>query len=227
MGPPNSATEGDEPAFDEKQVSVIFIGSFNPRILQPSWFDARGLLTERDVEAAGLLVSDAVTAFRTPLFTLLCDQNRCQITTASKTPTPDLIRDLAVDMFEILGETPINGIGINAYAHVPPRVKTWDAVVAQLGDPHKTLELMEGQGLRTVELTGLRPGDGLSGSRQVLMQPSNFITDGVFILVNDDVRLGSPEDQGNGRMAVEILRTEWKPSRDFAETTIEHIAPTR
>lgn len=220
-----SADGGHE--LDERQVSIVLIGNFNPRIVQPSWFDARGLLTEADVEADNLLVSEAITTFRTPLLTLLCDQGRFQITTTGKTPTPDLIRDLVVDTFEILGETPIGQIGINELVHVPSRRKSWDALVAQFGDPQRSLEVMDEQQLKTIELTGPRPDEDPVGSRQVLMQPSVLLQDGVFIQINDHLRLDADGSPTEARTAVEILANEWGASREFADKTIQRLAPDR
>lgn len=225
---PDPAGSRDDPAIlDERQVSIVLVGSFNPRILQPSWFDARGLLDEEDVESVNMIVSEAITAFRAPLFTVVCDHNRCQFTTTSKTPTPDIVKDLAVDTFKILAETPINRIGINALAHLPANQKSWDALTAQLGDPQAVFVLMDEQKLRTIELTGRRPNDDVDGSCQILMQPSGIFPGGVYVQINDDLQVSHPDEGADARQAMDILQAQWKASRDFAEITIERVAPSR
>src|SRR4051794_27085336 len=127
---------------EQRASTIVLVGSFNPRIFQPLWFSARELLSEADVDAQSLVLTDGLSVFETEYVSFLCAQDRCQFATTAHTPTPDVIRDLAIGAFSILRDTPIWECGINHSAHVPASVRRWDHVVAQFGDPQKTLVLL-------------------------------------------------------------------------------------
>ena len=74
--------------------TVVLVGRFNPRILQPAWFDAKGLLAEEDVNPKTLVLTDGFVSFETQTVEVFCAQERCQVGTKELTPTPDVIRDL-------------------------------------------------------------------------------------------------------------------------------------
>lgn len=211
---------------EEAGTTVVLLGAFNPRIFQPMWFAARGLLAESDVDAQSVIVSDGFSAFSTNVATMFCAQERCQFSASNNTPSPDVVRDLVVGTFSILKETPIWEVGINHTGHIPASVRRWDDVVAQFGDPHRSYELLPDQYVLTIELRAPRQ-DRYDGSRTAQLQPSRRLEGGVYFNLNDDVVLRPPEDrQGLGAVeALDAIDDIWDGSRALADRMHDRLAP--
>jgi hypothetical protein len=212
---------------EQRIVAVVLLGRFNPRIFQPAWFAARELLAEVDVDPKSIVMTDGFVAFDTEFVKLLCAQDRCQFVSGATTPTPELIRDLVIGTFTILAETPIWEFGINHAVHIPPQIRRWDDVTAALGDPQRSLMLLEGQALQTVVLQSPRT-DRYEGSRTLSLQPSVQLETGVYMALNDDVIVHPPDsrDAIGARRTIEILDDVWDESHTLAESIRVRLAPT-
>lgn len=203
----------------------MLIGRFNPDILQPMWFAAKGLLSEQDVDADSVLVSQGFTSFATDELTIVCSRDRLQFGTTPKTPTEDILRDVITQTFELLVETPVIQLGVNHQVHIPKSEQTWDTVVGLLGDPQRRLVLLDEQELRTVELTAKRD-DGFEGSRTIHMQPSVYHEGGVWFQLNDHVQIAeTPEQAGGAKGAIDVLSEIWDASKLLGEHILRSIAP--
>jgi len=212
---------------EQRVIAVVLLGRFNPRIFQPTWFAARELLTDVDVEPKSIVMTDGFVAFETEYLRLLCAQDRCQFVSTETTPTPELIRDLVVGTFSILGETPVWEIGINHAIHIPAQVRRWDDVVAAMGDPQRSLVLLDDQSLQTVALRSPRD-DGYEGARTLALQPSVELVDGVYMTLNDDIVVHPPDDREaiGARHAIEVFDSVWEESHAIAESIRIKLAPT-
>ncbi len=214
---------------EERATTIVLIGRFNPRIFQPMWFDAKGLLSEADVDPQSLVMTDGFAAFQTELFGLLCAQERCQFTTTATTPSPDVIRDLVLGTFTLLKETPIWECGINHVGHIPPSVRRWDDIAAQFGDPQRTFVVLDDQQLQTIEVRAQRD-DEREGSRTVQLQPSTHLEGGVWFALNDHVAVRSQPDVAETVRAAEamtVLENIWDPSVGVADDVHRLLAPSK
>jgi len=211
---------------EERGTTIVLLGSFNPAILQPAWFAARDLLAAADVDAKSLVLTDNFAAFSTDVVSVFCAQDRCQFAEVGATPTPDVIRDLMLGTFTILKETPVWECGINHAAHISPRVRRWDDVVAQLGDPQKSLILLDEQELRTIELRSPRT-DGREGDRTVHLQPSGRLEGGAWFSLNDHIVVYPPDDRASIGAAEAMLALDetWDESRALADRVHALVAP--
>jgi hypothetical protein len=205
--------------------TIVLIGGFNPRIFQPMWFHARGLLADVDVDPNSLVLTEGFVAFQTGVVSVFCAQDRCQFGTTDKTPTPDIIRDLAVGTFTLLGETPVWEVGVNHAAHIPSQNRRWDDVVAQFGDPQKSLVLLEDQALQTVALVAPRD-DGRDGERTVQLQPSARLEEGVWFTMNDHVVVHpvNARESVGAKEAVEAIEGIWDSSRELSHKLHNRLA---
>gem|GEM_PF-4287306 len=204
---------------------MVLLGRFNPRIFQPMWFEARGLLADVDVEPESLVLTDGFVAFQTPVISVLCAQDRCQFAMTSLTPTPDLIRDVVLGTFAILSETPVWEIGINHAAQIPAQVRRWDEIVAQFGDPQKALELLPGQSLLTIELRAPRD-DELAGELTLRLQPSMRLEGGIWFSVNDHVIVRDSQEPKGAGEAMATLDDMWGRSRELWSGLHGRLAPS-
>jgi hypothetical protein len=125
---------------------------------------------------------------------------------------------LVVGTFALLKETPVWEIGINHAAHVPKQRRRWDDVVAQFGDPQRSLVLLDEQRLQTIELVAPRDDDFV-GDRKVSLQPSVLLDEGVWYTINDHVIVHAPTEQESmgAQDAMSALEGIWDDSRRVAD----------
>jgi hypothetical protein len=185
-------------------VSIVMIGSFNPRIFRPEWFQKAGILGARETEAAKIrIIHEAVSAFSLDWGSIQVDQNRFSIDTAD--PPFIRIHDVVLKSFkEFLNHTPIYQLGINRLVHfsvgsfdIRDRIgrllaphEPWGKWASRIaGDPDKPH--IRG-GMRSLVMGQVDHGDGLQGSINAKVEPSVLLADGIYMDVNDHFVLGSP-----------------------------------
>ncbi len=141
---------------EEHGSTIVLLGRFNPRIFQPLWFAARGLVTDSDVDPESVVLTDGFAAFSTPLISVFCSQDRCQFGTTETTPTPDVVRDLAIGTFELLRETPVWEFGLNHMAHLTRQGQHLDEIATLSVTPKNRWTCSAGSNCETVEFVADR-----------------------------------------------------------------------
>lgn len=93
---------------------LVFLGDFNPAIFQPFWFASKGLLGEDEAENAQVeVVFNELSRFQVGGWLMVeVTRSRCEFKTM-KRPYFLPMKDLVVNVFQILSETPIKAVGIN------------------------------------------------------------------------------------------------------------------
>ncbi len=77
-----------------KDHSIVLLGNFNPKIFQPAWFVAEGLLQHQEADEANIeIIHSSVVIFRTDWMRMEVTQDRFIVTT-SKEPYDRVLRDL-------------------------------------------------------------------------------------------------------------------------------------
>lgn len=95
-------------------LSIVLLGNFNPPIFQPLWFSSKGLLRESEAENAQIdVIHPELARYKIgDWLNVEITKSRCEFRTNME-PYFDVLRDLVIDTFKILNETPINVVGIN------------------------------------------------------------------------------------------------------------------
>jgi len=94
-------------------LSIVFIGDFNPVILQPFWLANKNLIREDEASNANVeIIHNDIVKFDLDWVVIEITKNRCQFRT-NKSPYFEAVKDLATSVFRILKETPIKALGIN------------------------------------------------------------------------------------------------------------------
>lgn len=200
-------TAPSHPMLQIDGVSVVLLGSFNPKILQPAWFAAQGLIRGEEAESAEIqLVRPELVAFS-------LDWLRLQVLTdrfsASSVKDARALRDLVVGVFRVLVHTPVTGIGINCDLHfLMPSEKAWHDVGDRLAPKGPWEGILNRPGMRNVTMQSVRE-DSYKGNINVMVQPSVQVKPGVFIGVNDHYDFGDlPPGTGCGPI-VDAIEKEW------------------
>jgi hypothetical protein len=203
--------------------AIVVLGSFNPSIFQPAWFAAEGLITSGEAEAAEIrIVHRELTVFGTEYWDLECTTDRF-VVASDRSPTTEILRDLAVGVFTLLTHTPMHAVGLNHSEHW--ELGNEDAVHAlgfRLVPRENWTSVLEQPAMQTLTVQGNRPDD-FQGYIRVRIEPSIQVHNGVFLDVNDHLEFASPKDVEGANKLVKILSTEWNNSRDRASAIIEGV----
>ncbi|HEY5266247.1 MAG TPA: hypothetical protein VIJ40_05475 [Acidimicrobiales bacterium] len=223
-------------------MSIVFVGSFNPEVFQPSWLVEQGLLSKETANFASsatdkpLLVSANVTNFATDWFELQILRDRLVIATNDDSRKLEL-KDFAFGILTLLPETPVDAIGINTQAHfradsagawndfgdrfLPKDV--WESILPE--GPWKVRSGGLRVGMRTVVIEASRDETVSPGLVRMEVGPSALVEFGVYCAVN--CHFGPPDGKSEPRESAlhfsEILKDEWANAMSNSDQMIESI----
>lgn len=106
-----------QPEPEVLNLAVVIIGNFNPAIFQPEWLKNKGLIRDNEASPENLkVIHRELTVIETEDFKLEIRPSRFQLQT-NQEPFQEPLKDLIVNIFKLLGETPISAFGINFTRH--------------------------------------------------------------------------------------------------------------
>ena len=214
-------------------VSVVVLGTFNPAIFTPAWFELHGLLPEGVEARAELKVAHAqVTAFTFDWLRLDVVVERLAVAT-TEAPYVRLCDLVARTFKEFLPHTPLRALGINRDVHFPvqsaaeaDRIGRALAPVEPWGDVGRDLGF-DGKhgGMTSLTMSQLRPeGRPTGGTVNVKVEPSKRLSPGlgVFVSVNDHYALEGPS-AGTAERLMETLLRNFDESLSRSDRIIDHL----
>jgi hypothetical protein len=147
-------------------------------------------------------------------------QRRFQI--ISKDPRHyEALRDLGSAVFSILQHTPIKALGLNrAFHYKMSSVEAWHSLGHRLAPKADWDPVISGAGLKSLVVQGKRKSiEAAEGNVHIKVEPSPEVEYGVFIEVNEDVRIPG----GGADWVVAYLAKHWDDVLAFSERTAEHL----
>ena len=196
--------------------SIVLVGSFNPAIFTPAWFELHKLMPEGTAETATLEVAHPqATVFNAEWLYLNVTIERFLAETVQ---APDVrVRDLVVRTFkEYLNHTPLKALGINRNVHfdvetlanrdrigrILAPIEPWGAWGDEIG--------VDGShgGLTSITMSQNDPENRPKGGRiNVKVEPSTRIGEGrtgVFVNVNDHYECDANQRE-SAEMVIQML----------------------
>ncbi|MGY1842353.1 hypothetical protein [Modestobacter sp. SYSU DS0875] len=206
-----------EAQLEREGVSVILLGSFNPKIFQPSWLAMHDLISEDALEGASIeLITNEVSIFSLGWCDLEVLSDRLTLT-SSATPSFESLRDLLAGAMRILSHTPVFAVGINMHAHISVSSEAaWHKFGHTLAPKEGIWDFLESPGMLTVAIRSERT-DQHRGSFNVKVEPSRRFNQAIFVESNDEFRADS--DTPSAQWAVEVLLNDWELSMSRALET--------
>ena len=220
-------------------VTVVLLGSFNPPIFNPDWMVRKGVIGEEDALNANIeVIHREVAAFEIASFALRVVPERF---TASTTNPPFVaLRDLVVNIFNSLPETPISKMGINFNVHFPVAdFKKRDSVGMQLAplepwgdwgaDIPGPADVSDDDfakkhgGMASLTLIQNDIPDRPYGKVQAKVEPSKKMACGIFMEVNDHYEVGDGDSAKHGAELIGELESGWDSSLEKSEFIIDQI----
>jgi hypothetical protein len=208
--------------------SIVLRGDLNPRIFQPYWYAAQGLLGKDAAESAQIdIVHRDVSHFTLDWLDVQVFRDRFSSRTLQG-GHEEALRDFVLGTFKLLRHTPVGIMGVNFVVHFSvDSVEEWHAIGHRLV-PKEGLwaSVLESPGTRSLLIEGKRP-DGEVGYVRVKVEPSEAHHPGVFVEINDhfDRRL-------EGRIPpvsvmMDILSSQWSASVERAQKIVGRLMELR
>lgn len=203
----------------DQDMSIVLIGSFNPKIFHPDWLLRYGLIPTVDADGAEVeIVHNELSRFSLAWLDIEVTHDRFIARTHD--PAQFLpLRDLIASAFKILEHTPATSLGINSNMHfsLGDDVEGWHKIGDTLAPKEIWNEsLPERVGLATLAVQSPRQ-DNLDGKLLVSVKPSrkhDADEYGIFINVNSHVDLS---DRGIAEVPA-IITEYFEPAIDIATT---------
>lgn len=212
----------------KQTLSVVFIGSFNPRIFHPAWFEREGLVSEEE-EAASLSDSKRNGPLVTP------DLSRCQIgdeismecltdrltINAATTLGEERLRTLAAAVLTKLPHTPITAVGINHSQVFDARDEVEWHRIGDLLVPKDEVwsKVMVGRpGLALVRVEDFRPGPPpirVWSTVEPVRESHPPFRFAIHTNWHTDIPTNPTEGANPAELAEEFVSSQWEPALDF------------
>ncbi len=213
-----------EKYLQKESLSIVFLGDFNPVILQPFWLFHKGLIREEEASNAKIgVIHNEIVKYELDWVSIEISKQRCEFTT-TKSPYFDPMKDLSASVFKILKETPIKSLGIN---HIFDLKLPNSEVYYEFGNKLCPLSNWEGSlkdpRLLQLEILEKERKDCLSGQYRIRITPAYPKMDyGVSININDHYDLEHGQNGVNMEI-VKRLEENWNISIIRAKETVENI----
>ncbi len=205
---------------------IILLGDFNPKIFQPAWFGAQGLIAQSEAENAKIQVvhAEVVIFSLEDWLTLQVTRERFAAAT-TQVPYAEVMRDLVLGTFEALRHTPLRMMGINRDAHYGiESFDLWHSVGHRLAPKKIWGDILVDPGMNSLTIQGKRP-DNFDGAIRVTVEPSAIVYPGpgLFLRVNDHFEYTNLPPGAGADDIMNILRDQWDVSYKRADSIIEKV----
>lgn len=214
------------PDLTEAEISIVFIGDFNPMIFHPTWLAHQELIRVNDASDAVInVIHTDVSQFQLDwvAFQILRDRFTATIKAdAYKAHLGDIVQGI----FTILGHTPVKQLGINVTVKAQFKsTEDWHSFGHFLTPKSPWQNVLEAPGMRSVNIQGKRVDERLGFTifsiEPDLVTAENFAN----IRVNDHYDNPNLNAQTpiNANWAVEILHENYNNSIINASKMINNL----
>lgn len=203
--------------------SIVLVGSFNPGIFHPTWFEKQELLPVVETQNAQIeVISNDVAIFVMSWVRIEVLGERFVARTIDESKFGPL-RDLIVGTFRLLEHTPVTQVGLNREIEYQlPTEVLWHNVGHKLAPKEPWLPYVKSPGMKSLLMEAQRDDDQ-AGVLNITVKPVVNIPSKpktVHIQVNDHVELG---DAKTALDACKIIEETWDTSLSRATKISEGL----
>ena len=203
--------------------AIVLLGSFNPPIFQPGWFARHGMIEDDLAKAATDVHIDADAAFfLTSEFGCEVTRDRLRLFSVPTTDRREQLGDVAANAFGVLYHTPVGGISMVSFQHVPAKRRAWATFAPVLASNDNWDGFLAGATVldRIVlkrEIPGPPPGVlGLAA------EESTQRKGGVYLSLTHQYTLAG-DAADHAEVASQLLRTTWESAISEGDDLIERV----
>lgn len=199
-------------------VSIVLLGSFNPGIFHPAWFQKEELLPEIEAEAAKIeVISNDIAIFTVAWLRIEAIGDRFVAKTMDESKFGPL-RDLVVGMFRLLEQTPITTIGMNREISFElSSDEQWHAVGHALAPKPIWEKYVKEPGMKSLTVESQRD-DARQGRFNITVKPTPSKPRAVTVDFNDHIDIKDDEIYVTTGKACKVIEEDWEKSIDRSLT---------
>lgn len=212
------------PTEEIKGVSVVFNGTFNPKIFQPAWFSSEKLLPQTEADSVtNLVVTQDFTTFSLPWLQVRVTGEQFSAMTTQESHFEPL-RDLTIGAFKILRHTPVQQLGINAERHYRFESEAkWNKFGHDLAPKSVWHKFMNDPGLVQMTMIDKKSREGAwPALTRVDVQSSIRVKPGIYVMVNSHYECPSAEGLG-ALEAIKALEGNFIPALQYSERVFADV----
>jgi hypothetical protein len=207
-------------------ISIVFLGDFNPKIIQPFWLVNKKLIREQEgTEAKIEVIHPDLVKFSLGWVDFEITKERFMLNT-SQEPYFSAVKDLASSIFSILKETPIKNLGINHLMHYTLRdEKQYFEFGNKLVPLSQWNNFIKDPKMLQLQIIERKRQDGDEGYYRIGIQPSDLLFTVPFSLsisFNDHFAI-KKDSSGRELEMVKKLNEKWTESKEKAMSFVEKI----
>jgi hypothetical protein len=209
------------PIQEAEALEIVSLGSFNPKILHPAWFQKFDIITEADLQESTVrVVSNDVADFEMKGIKIQCLKERLSIGTGDPTRY-EMMQDWLLMIFTLLPHVPVTSVGINAAVHyrIANDTERWHRIGHHLVPKELWVKLFREPGMRSLTME-CRRNDEFEGAIYVTVEPSIQFTPGLYVRTSHHFQPSKQQDVSG--FADFIIKT-WKTAREEAKRVAEKI----
>jgi hypothetical protein len=197
-------------------LTIVLLGDFNPVIIQPFWLVNKNLINETEGKNSAVqIIHNELVRFNLTGIEIEVSKDRF-VLKSTQPPYFDIMKDLVVNIFTILSETPLRSLGINHIKHFSIHNSK---VYLELGDKLAPLSnwsnFMKEPRLLHIEMIEKDRKDSLPGYYRIHIAPSDLIPSsdyGIQIGVNDHFEVQDKSLNKDASHITTLLGMSWKDS---------------
>ncbi len=208
-----------EHQIQQKIISIVLLGDFNPAIFHPQWLAFNELVSKESANVAkNMSCQSEFSAFEIDGMHYQVDQQRFGLTTKDESQVPILL-DTVKGILTLLEHTPLQAIGLNYdFRYSMADVQSWDRLGHTLAPKDHWSKLLADPGMAGVMIRGARP-EVPAARLDIRVNPIMDGKNGVFIGVNQHYRFDDLDStaiaQRNERV-LNILDQDWRAFCNYA-----------
>lgn len=206
------------------ELILVFVGNFNPMIIQPYWLVHKGLIREIEGETAKIeVIHQEIVKFELDWIFLKITRGRLELRCRQE-PYFEPLKDLAQGIIQILSETPILSFGIN---HIRHYTLESDKQYFEFGNKLAPLNIWTdlGEDPRLLSAEFLLKKDEERAIR-LRIQPSDVfqeVKNTIMTNINDHYSVSEKVSKVNNTKLLQVLELNWKMSFDYANKVENNI----
>jgi hypothetical protein len=206
--------------FELEGATIVLLGDFNPKIFQPAWLVAQGLIRQEEGDAAEVrVIHHDLTDYTAGWVTIQVLPERFSAACVDAAHLNPLC-DLVAGIFTLLEHTPVKSLGVDRQMHyrMPSQAK-YRAFGDLLAPKPLWQPLIRDPGLLSLWMQGSRPEKPSKYFRFKVETSIRVTPHGVYFESNEHYE---PEQPSAARL-VELVRNEALGSFDYARSIAENL----
>lgn len=207
--------------------SIVLLGDFNPKIIQPFWLSSKNIIRENEASNAKIdVIHNELVRYQIEDWASFNITPQKFEIRSSKEPYFEPLKDLVISIFSVLKETPIEAVGINHIYHYSLRsYEKYTKFGEKLASLNLLNDILNEPKLLGIEFIEKNRKDKLKGHYRFKIEPSDEIDPsqyGISININDHISKQESKSTGSFEI-IKIFQENWLNSNKRAELITENL----